>query len=100
MPANKKYLTTSFHQKFAKLTAGIIGGYSISALVHLLLGFWLPDHKIVFITSVFSLFLLWMLLVIIPYLYKNGWKVWGIYLSIIILLYVGVYFGKLYHPII
>ena len=100
MPANKKYLTTSFHQKFAKLTAGIFGGYLISALLHLLLAFWLPNHKIVFITSIFSIFLIWMVLIIVPYLSRNGWKVWGIYAALSILLYIGVYLGKIYHPII
>ncbi|MDN3593942.1 hypothetical protein [Zunongwangia endophytica] len=100
MPANKKHLTKSFHQKFAKLTAGFLGGYAISALFHMLLAFWLPDHKLVLITSIFTLFLLWMVLLIIPYLFKNGWKIWGIYFLITLLLYGGVYFGKLYHPII
>ena len=100
MPANKKYLTNSFHQKFAKLSAGILGGYAISALLHMALAFWLPNHKLVFITSVFSLFLVWMLLIIISYLYQNAWKVWGIYLAIIALLYGAVYFGKIYHPIV
>ncbi|WP_459210292.1 hypothetical protein [Aquimarina rhabdastrellae] len=94
MPANPKYLTSSNSQKFAKLSAGILGGYVLSAMLHMVLALWVFDHKQVLITSVYSLFLIWMIFLIIPYFSKNGWKVWGVYLFFIIISAVLIYFGK------
>ena len=99
MPANKKYLTTSSWQRFAKISAGIVGGYIISALLHIVLAFWLPDPKLVLITSVYTLYILWVTIIILSFLAKNGWKLWAIYLGIMIILSIAVYFGKLYHSI-
>lgn len=99
MPALKKYLTQKAHQRFAKFTAGFFGGYILSALLHMVLALWLPNHRMVLITSIYSLFLIWMLLFIIPYLFKNGWKVWAFYILIAVLLYGAYYYGKLLHPI-
>lgn len=92
MPANPKYLTQSSWQKFAKLSAGILGGYIISALLHMVLPILLvPYHKEMLITSLFTLYALWVVLMIIPYLFKNGWMAWGVYILSIILLY-GAYY--------
>ncbi len=99
MPANKKYLTTSSWQRFAKISAGIVGGYIISALLHIALAFWLPDPKTVLITSVYTLYILWVTIMILSFLAKNGWKLWALYIAIIIVLSVLVYFGKIYNPI-
>jgi len=99
MPANKKYLTTSSWQRFAKISAGIVGGYIISALLHIALAFWLPNPEMVLITSVYTLYLLWVTIIILSFLAKNGWKLWTLYVAIIIVLSVLVYFGKLYNPI-
>ena len=100
MPANKKYLTTNSWQKFAKITAGIIGGYIITALFHLSLALWLPNYKEVLITSIYTVFILWGVLLIIPYLFKNGWKVWALYLLISVLLYAIYFYGKQQNPFI
>ena len=99
MPANKKYLTTSSWQRFAKISAGIVGGYIISALLHIALAYWLPNPEIVLITSVYTLYILWVAIIILSFLAKNGWKLWALYLAIIIVLSVLIYFGKLYNPI-
>jgi hypothetical protein len=100
MPANTKYLTKSSWQKTAKITAGIIGGYIITALFHLSLALWLPYHKEILITSIYTVFILWGILLIIPFLFKNGWKTWLLYIVISILLY-GIYFlGKQQNPFI
>ena len=99
MPANKKYLTTSSWQRFAKISAGIVGGYLISALLHIALAFWLPNPEMVLITSVYTLYILWVAIIILSFLAKNGWKLWALYVVIIIVLSVMVYFGKLYNPI-
>jgi hypothetical protein len=100
MPANTKYLTTSSWQKGAKISAGIIGGYIITALLHLSLALWLPYGKEILITSIYTVFLVWGALLIIPFLFKNGWKIWGLYILISILLYTIYFFGKQQNPFI
>lgn len=100
MPANPKYLTQSKWQKFAKLSAGILGGYLISALLHMVLILLLPFHKEALVSSTFSLFIVWVVLLIIPYLFKNGWKVWGLYLVVILFLSVLFYFVNQQNPFI
>jgi len=99
MPANRKYLTYSGWQRFAKLSSGILGGYLIAALFHMALALWLPDHKMVLITSAYGIFIIWGMLMILPFLSKNGWKVWFIYLAVIFLLGIAVHYGSMYHPI-
>ena len=99
MPANKKYLTMSSWQRFAKISAGIVGGYIISALLHIALAYWLPNPEIVLITSVYTLYILWVAIIILSFLAKNGWKLWALYLAIIIVLSVLIYFGKAYNSI-
>ena len=97
MPANKKYLSTPW-QQFAKLTAGLIGGYIISALLCMCLALWLPNPKKVLITSIYLLFIFWTCFLIIPYLFKNGWVSWLVYLIIITVLYIGYYLGIQQNP--
>ncbi|PVW15590.1 hypothetical protein [Marixanthomonas spongiae] len=99
MPANKKYLTTSSWQRFAKISAGIVGGYIISALLHIALAFWLPNPKMVLITSVYTLYMLWVAIIILSFLAKNGWKLWALYVAIILVFSVLIHFGKLYNPV-
>ena len=93
MPANPKYLTPSAWQRFAKITAAIFGGYLVSVLCHTALASWLDRPKVI-ITSSFSSFMLWIVLMIWAFLAKNGWKIWGIYLLLTLLLGVVTYFGK------
>ncbi len=100
MPANPKYLTKSSWQKFAKISAGILGGYIISALLHMVLALILPWHKEVLITSVITIYVLWVGLLIVPFLFKNGWKVWAIYLGIIAFLGVCYYFANQQNPFV
>ncbi|WP_271405654.1 hypothetical protein [Tenacibaculum soleae] len=100
MPANPKYLTKSPLQKFAKITAGIIGGYIITALIHMCLPLWLPNPKEIVITSIFTLFIVWCALLIIPFLFKNGWSAWLVYFIVTILLYCIYTIGKQNNPFI
>jgi hypothetical protein len=100
MPANPKYLTTAIHHKVTKLFSGIIGGYCISALLHMALSLWLPFHKNMLITSVYTLFLAWITFLILPFLFKNGWKALGTYTLLILLLLVAIYFGKMHYSFI
>lgn len=91
MPANPKYLTNSPWQQFAKLSSGILGGYAISALLHAVLLQWFPFYSEILVTTIISLFIMWCILLIIPYLFENGWKVFGIY-SMCILTLSTLYF--------
>ena len=72
MPANPKYLNKSPWHQFAKITAGVIGGYIITALIHLCLPLFLPYPKEVLITSIFTVFMVWCLFLIFIYKWLEG----------------------------
>ncbi|WP_375325194.1 hypothetical protein [Flagellimonas sp. GZD32] len=99
MPANKKYLTPSPSQRFAKITAAILGGFIVAVLFHMALASWF-NHIAVIITSTFSAFILWAVLMVVAFLGKNGWKVWGIYLLASLALFVLFYFGNQTNPLV
>ncbi len=93
MPANKKYLSNS-RQRWSKITAAIIGGYLVTMLVHNAIGIHLTYKGGLALTSAFSAFFMWIGLMIVAFLSKNGWKVWGIYLLIIAISAIIIYLGK------
>jgi len=99
MPANKKYLTHSPTQRFAKITAAILGALIVTVLFHMALASWF-NHVAVIITSTFSAFILWAVLMVVAFLGKNGWKVWGIYLLASLVLFVLFYFGNQTNPLV
>lgn len=99
MPANKKYLEASAWQRFLKISAGILGGYFVSTTLHMALAFLLP-HKEVLITITYTGFMLWVALMILAFLAKSGYKIWGIYLGLILVFSVVIYFGKQINPIL
>ena len=99
MPANKKYLTPSLSQRFAKVSAAILGGLIVSVLFHMALASWF-NHVTVIITSTFSAFILWAILMVVAFLGKNGWKIWGIYLLASTVLFVIFYFGNQTNPLV
>jgi len=98
MPANPKYLSSN-RQRFAKITAGIMGGYLVSISFHLALAH-LFDRTIIIITSTFTGFILWVVLMILAFLSKNGWKTWIFYLLISLLCSSVIYASKLWHSLI
>ena len=98
MPANPKYLSSNW-QRFAKITAGFLGGYFVTISFHLAISF-IFNHVNVMITSTYSGFILWAVLMILAFIAKNGWKIWAIYLLITFLFSIIIYFGKIYNPII
>lgn len=98
MPANKKHLTHSPWQRFAKLTAGFFGGYLLTVTFFIALSFWI-DYKSVLLSLRFAGFLLWAVLLLLAFLAENGWKVWGIYLSLSLGCATVIYFSQIYHPI-
>ncbi|NDV43583.1 hypothetical protein [Flagellimonas sediminis] len=99
MPANKKYLTQSPWQRFAKITAAIIGGLVVAVMFHLALASWF-DHVNIIITSTFTAFILWAILMVVAFLAKNGWKIWGLYLLVSATLGLVYYFGIQILPIV
>ncbi len=100
MPANPKYLTQSPWQKIAKITAGLIGGYILTALLHLCLPLYLPNPKEVLITSIYTIFVVWTVFLILPFLFEDGWKVWVIYILIAVILYVIYRVGMQNNPFV
>ncbi|MGD1839526.1 MAG: hypothetical protein ACFB0B_01300 [Thermonemataceae bacterium] len=79
MPANKKYLSTP-KQRTLKTSAGILGGFMVTILLHNALGTLLENKAVLIITSAFSSFVVWASLLLVAFLFRNGWKVWGLYL--------------------
>lgn len=79
MPANQKYLTPAFWPRFSKISAAILGSYLVTMTFHLMLATWLSRPEVI-ITTAFTGFILWVTLMIVTFLAKNGWKMWGLYL--------------------
>lgn len=80
MPANTKYLTHKKHQRFAKVSAAILGAFLVSSSLHLAIAAWASAIRPVLATYSFSLFILWCTLMLLTFLFKNGWKCWLLYL--------------------
>lgn len=51
------------------------------------------DKRIVIITTAYTGFILWATLMIVAFLAKNGWKIWGIYLLLTLLCTGAIYAG-------
>lgn len=94
MPANKKHLTQSPLQRILKITAAILGGYIVTLSLQLLLVHYL-SKKDVLITMKFMCYIIWVGLMIIAFLSKNGWKTWGWYLLISLLLLSPIIYGMI-----
>lgn len=93
MPAKQEYLTTP-GQRALKLSAGLIGGYILSSALHLLLAVVTPFREQVLLSSAFSFFLCWVGLIILAFLARSGWKIWGIYLLISVIFSGIIYFAR------
>ena len=83
MPANKKYLSTPI-QRVLKITAGFIGGYLVMLSFHLMLTHIFEKQNVI-ITAYLTGYILWAVLLVLSFLAKNGWKIWGIYLLLTLL---------------
>ncbi|MDW7692025.1 hypothetical protein R9C00_15220 [Flammeovirgaceae bacterium SG7u.111] len=84
MPANSKYLTRSKWQRFAKISAGFVGGFLVSASLHIAIAAWF-DRTNVIITASFTFFLTWSGLMVLSFLARNGWKLWALYIGVSLL---------------
>jgi len=89
MPANKKHLTKSPWLRLAKILTGTIGGYLVMFTFHLLLSKIFSPQDVV-VTSFFTGYILWAVLLLMAFLEKNVLKISGIYL-ILSLVFTGVY---------
>lgn len=97
MPANPKYLNPSFWPRFSKITAAILGGYFVSVSFHLALAAWFYRPEVL-ITTAFSGFILWVVLMVLAFLAKSGWKIWGIYILLTLVFSLLIYLGQNYNP--
>ncbi|MGB5818432.1 MAG: hypothetical protein WBG90_03030 [Saonia sp.] len=93
MPANKKYLSSP-KQRGLKITAAIIGGYLVTMLLHNAIGIHLTHKGGIALTSAYSAFFIWIGLMVWAFMSKNGWKIWGIFLSIIAICSIIIVVGK------
>tara|TARA_B100000809_G_scaffold111195_2_gene109826 strand:+ start:693 stop:974 length:282 start_codon:yes stop_codon:yes gene_type:complete len=93
MPANKKHLSNK-GQRALKVTAAIIGGYFVTVLfLNAIGGFFLETGELL-ITSMYSSFFIWVALMVLAFLSKNGWKIWGIYILLSIIFYALIFIPK------
>lgn len=92
MPANKKHLTQSPWQRLAKITAGFVGGYTVTQTLGMVLMLWW-DFTNALITLQFGGFILWSVLLILAFLSKSGFKILGIYLLLTALFSLVIYFN-------
>ena len=93
MPANKKYLSSP-GQRVLIIMAGILGGLIVTILFHNAFASLLEEKGWLIITSAYSSFMIWVILMVFAFMSSNGWKIWGIYLSLIILFSLTIYFNK------
>lgn len=84
MPANPKYLLKSKWQKFAKLSAALLGSFLVTASLHAFMAAY-AQPAIILKSAQFSFFIIWVGLMFVPYLINNGWKSWLVFLGLTIL---------------
>ncbi|WP_028296572.1 hypothetical protein [Olivibacter sitiensis] len=84
MPANKKYLTSSALQRFLKISAGFVGGYGVMLTFFLMFAHFF-EPKYVMGTAMILGYILWAVLLLLAFLAKSGWKIWGVYLLLMLL---------------
>jgi len=84
MPANKKYLTRSPWQRWLKITAGFFGGYGVVISFFSMLAYFF-ERKNILITGIAVGYILWAVLLLFAFLCRSAWKIWVIYLLLILL---------------
>ncbi|UZR96361.1 hypothetical protein [Chondrinema litorale] len=93
MPANPKYLTTSNWVKASKITAAILGSLIATLSFHLALASWF-NPTLVWGTSVFSLFILWLGFILLTYWVRKAWHIWSILSAISLISVLAIYLGQ------
>ncbi|SEI38502.1 hypothetical protein SAMN04487995_0257 [Dyadobacter koreensis] len=93
MPAKNEYLSTK-RQRALKITAGLIGGYFLAVAFQMMISVLIPYRIEVILTGAFSIFMLWVVLMITAFLARSGWMIWGIYLFCFLVCSIIVFFFK------
>lgn len=93
MPANSKYLTTSPWVKFSKIMAAIPGALIATVCFHLALASWFTP-TIVWGTSVFTLYLLWVGFILLTYGLRKVWHTWLVLVCITLCSIAAIYLGQ------
>lgn len=90
MPANPKYLSTP-KQRFGKVTAAILGGYLASMSILVTFGKIMTNKASFVSTSLYGSWLVWVGFMVCAFMFKKTWKVWALYLGVVIL-FAGISF--------
>ncbi|WP_437918669.1 hypothetical protein [Sphingobacterium sp. LRF_L2] len=92
MPAKDKYLSST-GQRTLKITAGLFGGYMLSTAIHLAMAR-IPDLGLnLLVSGAFFGFLLWTIFMVVAFLATNGWRVWGYYILLTLIMLLIAYQG-------
>ena len=94
MPANKKYLLNTRWARTSKILAAFLGGLLATMALHMAFAVW-GDEKVVIVTSLYSIFIIWPLFMLMVYWIKKPWKSWVILLSVTVFFGVLTYLGKM-----
>ncbi len=100
MPANPKHLNTNKWSRFGKISAAIFGGFLVTTLLHLAIVQWVGNFKTTINTWRYSIFLIWMVFLFVPFFFKKVWKCWMIYLGLMVFFGAVFFLGRIYHPVI
>ncbi len=82
MPANKKYLLKSPWARTSKIIAAILGSLLATLSIHYTLALWV-DMSAVIATSLYSIFIVWTLFMLLVYKIKSPTKAWLVLLTIV-----------------
>ncbi|WP_192348550.1 hypothetical protein [Algoriphagus sp. Y33] len=93
MPANKKYLTQSPWIKLGKLSAAVVGGLLASVGFHMALAIWI-DRALVLTAAVYSVFIIWVGLMLVSYWVPRVWQAWGLMVLIVLISALAIYLGR------
>lgn len=93
MPANKKYLLRTRLGRTSKILAATIGSFLSAASFHVALLFFFDKSKVL-ATALYSIFISWVLLMLMVYYIKRPWVSWAVLALVLLLSMVAIYLGK------
>lgn len=90
MPANKKYFSSPL-QRLLKISAGFVGGYILTQSFFMLF-IQIFKNAGSIITLQYAGFIVWAALMVVAFLARNGFKIWGLYLLLTAVFSLIIYF--------
>jgi hypothetical protein len=81
MPAKEKYLTRGW-KRFSRVLVAILGSYLATMSLHVLAVRFVPYESFWLLTTAYSAFILWVVLMVTAFLIRKTWITWSVYLSI------------------